>query len=138
MTARARTALALLLAPLLLRAQYPYPRTRGPRGTTAPPGASVPKGVIIVFKGKLKVLDKKKIVIETEDGELLTIKLTGKTKFIDDGKTVKPAEIDLDTPVAVDATQDTDASLLAVNVSVEKPDQRPNAKAEEKPAAKPN
>jgi len=129
MTARARTALALLLAPLILRAQYPYPRTRGPRGTTAPPGASVPKGVIIVFKGKLKVLDKKKIVIETEDGELLTFKLTGKTKFIGDGKTVKPAEIDLETPLAVDATQDPDASLLAVNVSVDKP-------RDEKPAAK--
>jgi hypothetical protein len=119
---RGRTALALLLAPLILCAQYPYPRTRpGTRGTTAPPGASVPKGVIIVFKGKLKVLDKKKIVIETEDNELLTIKLTGKTKFMDDGKTVKPAEIDLETPVAIDATQDTDASLLAVNVSVDKP-----------------
>jgi len=129
MTARARTALALLLAPLILRAQYPYPRTRGPRGTTAPPGASVPKGVIIVFKGKLKVLDKKKIVIETEDGELLTFKLTGKTKFIGDGKTVKPAEIDLETPLAVDATQDPDASLLAVNVTVDKP-------RDEKPAAK--
>ena len=129
MTARARTALALLLAPLILRAQYPYPRTRGPRGTTAPPGASVPKGVIIVFKGKLKVLDKKKIVIETEDGELLTFKLTGKTKFIGDGKTVKPAEIDLETPLAVDATQDPDASLFAVNVTVDKP-------RDEKPAAK--
>jgi hypothetical protein len=129
MTARARTALALLLAPLILRAQYPYPRTRGSRGTTAPPGASVPKGVIIVFTGKLKVLDKKKIVIETEEGELLTFKLTGKTKFIGDGKTVKPAEIDLETPLAVDATQDPDASLLAVNVSVDKP-------RDEKPAAK--
>lgn len=132
---RARAALALLLTPLILCAQYPYSRTRpGARGTTAPPGASVPKGVIIVFKGKLKVIDKKKIVIETEDSELLTIKLTGKTKFIDDGKTVKPTEIDLETPVAVDAAQDTDASLLAVNVSTDKPGK--SAAAGEKPAAK--
>jgi hypothetical protein len=123
------------LIPLFLPAQYPYPRTRrGTLGTAAPPGASVPKGVIIVFKGKLKVLDKKKIVIETEDSELLTIKLTGKTKFLADGKTIKPAEIDLETPITVDANQDTDASLLAVNVTVAAPDK----KAEDKPAAKPD
>jgi hypothetical protein len=130
---RPHLALVLLLTPLVLCAQYPYSRNRpGARGTTAPPGASVPKGVIIVFKGKLKVLDKKKIVVETEEGELLTIKLTGKTKFIDDGKTVKPVEIDLETPVAVDATQDTDTSLLALNVSTAKPEK--SATAAEKPA----
>jgi hypothetical protein len=129
-----RLLLTFVLIPLFLCAQMPYPRTRGVRGTTAPPGASVPKGVIIVFKGKLKVLDKKKIVIETEDTELLTIKLTGKTKFLSDGKTIKPAEIDLEAPLTVDVNQDTDASLLAVNVTVDSPDK----KAEEKPAAKPN
>ncbi|HMD47758.1 MAG TPA: hypothetical protein VKG79_01615, partial [Bryobacteraceae bacterium] len=134
-TSACRLVLTLCLIPLSIYGQYPYPRTRrGTLGTAAPPGASVPKGVIIVFKGKLKVLDKKKMVIETEDSELLTIKLTGKTKFVDAGKTIKPAEIDLEMPVTVDASQDTDASLLAVNVTVDSPDK----KAEEKPAAKQN
>jgi hypothetical protein len=119
-TTRGFIALALFLTPLISSAQMPYPRTRrGSLGTAAPPGGSVPKGVIIVFKGKLKVLDKKKIVIETGEGELLTIKLTGKTKFLDGDKTVKPAAIDLETPLLVDASQDTDASLLAVNVNVD-------------------
>lgn len=135
MTRSSRLVLTFCVVVLSIYGQYPYPRTRrGGPGAAAPPGASAPKGVILVFKGKLKVLDKKKIVIETEDTELLTIKLTGKTKFLSDGKTIKPAEIDLEAPLTVDVNQDTDASLLAVNVTVDSPDK----KAEEKPAAKPN
>lgn len=137
---RSRVAVIFLLASMVVSAQYPYPypRTRGARGTTAPPGGSVPKGVIIVFKGKLKVLEKKKIVIETEDSELLTIKVTGKTKFLDSGKEIKPAQIDLETPVSVDANQDSDASLLAVNVTVDSPEKASADKSSEaKPAAKP-
>jgi len=131
-----RLLLTLCLIAASIYGQYPYPNPRTRRGApgTTPSGASAPKGVILVFKGKLKVLDKKKIVIETEDSELLTIKLTGKTKFLDDGKTIKPAEIDLESPLTVDVNQDADASLLAVNVTVDSPDK----KAADKPAAKPN
>jgi hypothetical protein len=137
---RYRVAVIFLLAAVVVSAQYPYPypRTRRP-GAAAPPGGEVPKGVVIVFKGKLKVIDKKKIVIETETSELLTIKLTGKTKFLDNGKEVKPTAIDLETPLTVDVNQETDASLLAVNVTVDSPGKAGADKATEaKPAAKPD
>ena len=94
----------------------------------------------MVFHGKLKVIDKKKIVIETDENQqLLTIRLTGKTKFLNAGKEVKPATIDLQTPLTVDASQDTDASLLAVNVSVDSADKpAPDKTTTEKSNSKPN
>jgi len=138
-TRTARLSLTLLVLPFFLAAQGGYPRTR--RGTTAPlpPPATAPKGVVLVFHGKLKVLDKKKIVIETEESQLLTIKLTSKTKFLSDGKEVKPATIDLDAPLTVDVNQDTDASFLAVNVTVDSPEKSNQDKpAPEKTNPKPD
>ena len=135
----ARIAALFLLAATMLCGQYPYPRTRRVApGAVAPPGASAPKGVLLVFKGKLKVLDKKKIVIETDTAELLTIKLTSRTKFLDQGAQVKPAAIDLETPLTVEANQDSDASLLAVNVSVDSAGKPADKSAQDKPAAKPD
>ena len=85
------------------------------------------KGVLVTFHGKLKVLDKKKIVIETEDNQNLSLRVSSKTKFVDNGKTVKPSSIDLDTLVTVEASEDTDLSLLVANVSVDS-QQKPNPK----------
>jgi len=50
---------------------------------------------------------------------------------------VKPSAIDLETPLTIDANQDTDASLLAVNVTVDSPEKASAGKTiEAKPAAK--
>jgi len=130
----------LLLMSLALAGQTPYPRARRGLATTTPVPATAPKGVLVVFHGKLKVIDKKKIVIETDENQqLLTIRLTGKTKFLKDGKEVKPTTIDLETPLTVDASQDTDASLLAANVSVDSADKpAPDKTTTEKSNLKPN
>ena len=94
----------------------------------------------MVFHGKLKVIDKKKIIIETDENQqLITIRLTGKTKFFDAGKEVKPATVDLETPLTVDASQDKDASFLAVNVNVGSADKAaPDKAAAEKSSSKTN
>jgi len=130
----------LLVMSLALAGQTPYPRARRGLAPTTPVTATAPKGVLMVFHGKLKVIDKKKIVIETDENQqLLTIRLTGKTKFLNAGKEVKPATIDLQTPLTVDASQDTDASLLAVNVSVDSADKpAPDKTTTEKSNSKPN
>lgn len=124
---------------LALAGQMPYPRARRGLAPTAVP-ATAPKGVLMVFHGKLKVIDKKKIVIETDESQqLLTIRLTGKTKFLNAGKEVKPATIDLETPLTVDASQDKDASFLAANVTVDAADQAaPDKTTTEKSSSKPN
>jgi hypothetical protein len=123
-------ALTVMLATLAVQAQSTYPRMR--RGTASPATLGAYKGVVVTFHGKLKVLDKKKIVIETdekEEKELVSIRLTGKTKFFDKGKPVKPASIDMETEVTVDASEDTDLSVVAINVTVgspEKANPKPN------------
>ena len=125
--------LMLLLAPAVLLGQSGYPRMRRPSGS--PATLEGIKGVVVTLHGKLKVLDKKKIVIETEEKELVNIRLSGKTKFFNNGKAIKPASIDLETPVTVDASEDADMSVLAVNVTVDSPQK---ADSPEKANSKPN
>ncbi len=109
--------LLLFSAPFTLFGQYP--RARRPSGSPATLDGF--KGVVVNFHGKLKILDKKKIVIETEEKELLNIRLSGKTKFFNNGKVIKPASIDLETPVTVDAIEDTGLTVLAIDVTVDSP-----------------
>jgi len=123
----------LLLTPDALLGQGGYPRMRRPSGSPATVDGI--KGVVVSLHGKLKVLDKKKIVIETEEKELVNIRLSGKTKFFSNGKAIKPASIDMETPVTVDASEDADMSVLAINVTVDSP-QKTNSP--EKTNPKPN
>jgi hypothetical protein len=122
--------LLLLSAPSTLLGQY---RTRRPSGSPATLDGF--KGVVVNFHGKLKILDKKKIVIETEANELLNIRLSSKTKFFNNGKAVKPASIDLETPVTVDAIEDTGLMVMAVEVTVDSPAKKDSP---EKTDPKPN
>jgi hypothetical protein len=94
--------------PALLPGQY-YPRTR--RGIipgTPNPGAYNVAGS---FRGKLKELTGKEITIETADDQLVSIHRSRKTKFLKGTQTIKPSDIDLETMVTVDATEEVDLTL---------------------------
>jgi len=116
-TAMGRAIAICLLVSVLAQAQG-YPRGRRPATSPAPLGGSY-KGVLVTFHGKMKQLDKKQITIETEEKQLVTLRITSKTKFLNDGKTIKPSMIDTEAPVTIDATEDTDLSVMAINISVD-------------------
>jgi hypothetical protein len=115
--------LLLGIAPAILVAQYPYnypyPQTRRVApGTPVPPAY---KGVAGSFHGKLKELNSKEILIETDDDQTVTIRRSHKTKFLQGKKSIKASDIDLETPITIDASEDADLKLTAVNVTVDPP-----------------
>lgn len=106
-----------LVLPALLFAQY-YPRTRRIGPSTPNPGAYNVAGS---FHGKLKDLTSKEITIQTDDDQIVSIHRSRKTKFLKGTQTIKPSDIDLETKVTVDASEDVDLSLTAVSVTVDTP-----------------
>jgi hypothetical protein len=114
-----------VVLPALLLAQY-YPRTRrGVMPGTPNPGAYNVAGS---FHGKLKELSKKEIMIETDDDQIVSIHRTGKTKFLKGTQSIKASDIDIETPVTVDASEDVDLSLTARSVTVDTPKKNVDSK----------
>jgi hypothetical protein len=72
-----------------------------------------------IFRGKLKLLTTKEIVIENDSKQMVLIRRSHKTRFLRNNMEIKSSDIDLETPVTVDATESASVSLLAVNVSVD-------------------
>jgi hypothetical protein len=111
-----------LVLPAILLAQYPYPypypRTRpNAPGTPHPPAYNVAGS----FHGKLKDLSSKEILIETDDDQTVSIHRSRKTKFLKGKESIKASDIDLETLVTVDASEDVDLKLTAVSVTVDPP-----------------
>ncbi len=111
------TALALLFS-TLSSAQTGYGRVR--RGT--PSGSPSPNGTYKdlagTFHGKLKDITGKEIVIENEQNQIVSIRRTRKTKFLQDGKDVKASGIALGTALEVDVTEGPDLKPVALKVVV--------------------
>jgi hypothetical protein len=113
-----------IVSPLLVLAQYPYPypypqtRRNGAPGTPHPPAY---KDVAGSFHGKLKELNSKEILIETDDDQTVSIHRARKTKFLKGKESIKASDIDLETLVTVDASEDADLKLTAVSVTVDPP-----------------
>jgi hypothetical protein len=106
----AAVALMVLLLPLL-QGQHRAP------GAYSRAGAY--KGVVVTFHGALKKLTKKEILIESDENQLLTMRCSRKTKFHDQDGEIKPSDIDLESRVSVDASEDVDLKLMAINVRVD-------------------
>ena len=79
------------------------------------------KAAVGIFRGKLKLLNNKEIVIENDSKQMVSIRRSHKTKFLMNHQPIRPSDVDLETPVAVDATESAGVSLLAVKVSVDSP-----------------
>jgi hypothetical protein len=96
-----------------------YPRSRrGLAPGTPNPGAYNVTGS---FHGKLKELSGKEVMIETDEGQTVSIHRSRKTKFLKGTQSIKPSDIDLESMVTVDASEEVDLSLTAVSVTVDMP-----------------
>jgi hypothetical protein len=105
----------------LLLGTLAHGQSRARRGGPATATARAPgiQGLIVTFHGALKKLTKKEILIESDENQLMTMRVSGKTKFLDkDNKKIKPTDIDLETVVSIDASEDLDTKLMAINVRV--------------------
>ena len=123
-TAAFALAALLLLLPVVADGQM---RTR--RGVAAPVHPEAFKGIVVTFNGVLKKLTKKEIVIESGDNhELVTFRCNKSTKFLDGDSEIKPGIIGMETMVSVDASEDVDLKLMAINLNI-----APPKKSAEKP-----
>ena len=77
------------------------------------------ESAIGVFRGTLKELTSKEIVIENESKQIVSMRRSQKTKFFRNSEPVRPTEIDLDTFVTGEATENGSVSLKALSVTAE-------------------
>jgi len=118
--------IALLMGitlPAILSAQgvYPYGYGRTRRVGPGTPNLPAYKDVAGSFHGKLKELTSKEIMIETDDEQTVSIRRSRKTKFMKGTQSIKASDIDIETLVTVDASEDQDLKLTAVDVIVDPP-----------------
>jgi hypothetical protein len=107
--------LPLALA-LSLSAQMRPPRVPG--GTNIGPVVDA----VASFDGVFKSADKKFVEIQVESGDIMRMYITHNTKFVLDGKNVKPTAFHDGDKVLADATRDARMNMLAVKIENKKPD----------------
>ena len=107
--------LPLALA-LSLSAQMRPPRVPG--GTNIGPVVDA----VASFDGVFKSADKKFVEIHVESGDIMRMYITHNTKFVLDGKNVKPTAFHDGDKVLADATRDARMNMLAVKIENKKPD----------------
>ena len=106
--------ISLLAFALLANAQM---RQRGQSGTSSIAGAyNMPSATM---HGTLKKITSKDIIINVEGDQLVTIDRTHKTKFLRDGKEIKPADIAIGSVVTVDVNHDPQLHPLAITLTVD-------------------
>lgn len=104
----------------------PVPNTGGGipsprRGNKQPAGSKTNKDQPLPnFRGRLKQMDSKSISLELDDYRVMEFRVTGKTKYTKNGDVVKSPKFDPGDQISVEATEEPDASMTAVNVYWEK------------------
>jgi hypothetical protein len=76
------------------------------------------KTAIGIFHGRLKQLTDKAIVIENQSNQTVSIRRSHKTTFLRNNEPIHPSDIDLDTPIIIEVTEEK-RSLAALNVKVD-------------------
>jgi hypothetical protein len=74
-----------------------------------------------IFRGRVKQLNNKEIVIENDAKQMIAIRRSHQTKFLKNNQPIKSSDIDLETPVTIDAREAANVSLFAIKVSVDSP-----------------
>ena len=74
-----------------------------------------------IFRGKVKQLNNKEIVIENDAKQMVAIRRSHQTTFLKNNQPIKSSDIDLETPVTIDAREAVNVSLFAIKVSVDSP-----------------
>lgn len=101
-----------------LTAQYMPRHTAAPNAVASTGAYNLPAATM---HGVLHKISAKEIVIITEGDQSVSMTRTRKTKFLRDGKEIKPSEIALNSIVSVDVSKFADLSSQAVNVMVDSP-----------------
>jgi hypothetical protein len=113
-------AMFVVAAAVPLQAQYGRrPAARGNNRTA--PAPDVLATAVAGFKGSLRAIDKKAIVIESADDQVVSFHRSKKTRFLADEKAVKPQDIPLGSLVTVNASKDSVGDLVAVDIIWKKP-----------------
>jgi hypothetical protein len=74
-----------------------------------------------IFRGRVKQLNNKEIVIENDAKQMIAIRRSHQTKFLKNNQPIKSSDIYLETPVTIDAREAANVSLFAIKVSVDSP-----------------
>jgi len=106
--------LLLAVLPGLVFGQYGRQRRGRSMGTATDgiPGVTP----VVTFRGTLRSIDKKEIVIDAGEDQLLHFKRTKKTKFLKGDKTIKPDDFPDEAAVVIEANRALNGDLDAVNV----------------------
>ncbi len=117
MTATLRLLSSLLISLLIASQISPAQRGRRvPQQGTANAGAfNLPA---VTFTGSLKEITAKKIVLDSSEGQAVTIFRNRKTRFLKGDQAIDPKKIAEGTKLTLDVAKNPDGTLLAVNVMV--------------------
>ena len=74
-----------------------------------------------IFRGKVKQLNEKEIVIENDAKQMVSIRRSHQTRFLKNKRAIRGSDINLETPVTIDAREAGNVNLLAIQVSVDSP-----------------
>jgi hypothetical protein len=91
------------------------------QGTSGGKVDAFSKAAAGIFRGKVKQLNKKEIVIENDAKEMVLIRRSHQTTFLRNNHPINSSDIDLETAVTIDAREAADVSLVAIKVSVDSP-----------------
>jgi hypothetical protein len=85
----------------------------------APAKAAETETPLVTMRGTLKTIDKKEIVLETAEEQVLPLRRAKKIKFLKDSKEIPEREFQAGTSVMVEVRREPTGELSAVNVSLE-------------------
>jgi len=94
-----------------------YQRRSSSKANPAPPTSAVSP----TFEGTLKSMTGKEILLQLATDQVVSIRRNHKTKFVENGKDVKPDNIKQGTPLAIDVKEDIDLKPIALRVVVNPP-----------------
>ena len=131
---RLRACLTLLAAASVLGVPaYPqYGQTpRSGRTATKSRGQSrsnspTPDAPLVTFRGTLKSITAKKLVLDSEESNEVEFRVSKKTSVLDGDKKLKAADLQADARVEVEARRALNGSLEAVIVHVTHPEAQKN------------
>src|SRR2546428_5212879 len=102
----------LLVLPGLVYAQYRLPRRTRSSGPNGVRNGETPP---VSLRGTLRSINKKEIVIDTGDDQIVTFKRSKKTRFLKGTKEIQPVDFPQRAAIVIEANRAMNGDLEAVN-----------------------
>ena len=108
----------------MIFAQYGHSRkTRLPRTSNAIEAGATP---LVSIRGAIRSMNKKDIVLDTGEDQILTLRRTKKTRFLKGASEIKPDAFPVATRVLIEASRAMNGDLDAINVFLGEPPPPPD------------